>query len=209
MPSPAPIVGVLLAAGLSRRLGHPKQLVMLAGEPLVRHSARALLGANPSGGVLVVGPPSELGELVRAALAGLPLHFTESPDPALGISESFRAGVAALPQGTGAATFALADMPLVSAAMHRRVLDIYQHTNAPLVLARFGPQGVRAPPHLFRADLFPHFGQNGDHGPRHLIREYAPQAQWLDLPEWALRDLDTPEDVAAMERALEEVMGDG
>jgi molybdenum cofactor cytidylyltransferase len=199
-----PVVGVMLAAGLSRRLGQPKQLVPLAGRALIWHATRAMLQAQPSGGVLVVTPPGELGEQVRSALEGLEVSFTENPHPELGISESFRAAIAALPVGTGAASFGLGDMPLISAAMHRAVLDAYTTTGTPLVLARFGASdgsgGVRAPPHLFRADLFGNFGQPGDHGPKHLIEQYSAQAVWVELPAEALRDIDTPEDVAQMQR---------
>lgn len=202
------VVGVVLAAGLSRRLGRPKQLVVLAGQALIWHSARAMLDAEPGGGVLVVTPPGELGQQVRAALHGLDVMFAENSRPELGISESFRAAIAALPAGTGAANFALGDMPLVSGAMQRAVLDAYTATGAPLVLARFGPgdagsgsaDWVRAPPHLFRADLFPEFSQRGDHGPRHVIAAHAGQTVWVDLPASALRDLDTVEDIAAMQR---------
>lgn len=202
------VVGVVLAAGLSRRLGRPKQLVVLAGQALIWHSARAMLDAEPSGGVLVVTPPGELGQQIRAALQGLDVMFAENPRPELGISESFRAAIAALPAGTGAANFALGDMPLVSGAMQRAVLDAYTATDAPLVLARFGSQDtgsgntdwVRAPPHLFRADLFPEFSQRGDHGPRHVIAAHAGQTVWVDLPASALRDLDTVEDILAMQR---------
>ena len=40
---------VLLAAGASRRMGQPKQLLPVGGKPLVRHSAEvfARLGARP------------------------------------------------------------------------------------------------------------------------------------------------------------------
>ena len=207
------VVGVVMAAGLSRRLGRPKQLVVLAGQALIWHSARAMLDAEPSGGVLVVTPPGELGQQIRAALQGLDVMFTRNSRPELGISESFRAAIAALPAGTGAVNFALGDMPLVSGAMQRAVLDAYTATGAPLVLARFGPQNigsqdtgpgntdwVRAPPHLFRADLFPEFSQRGDHGPRHVIAAHAGQIVWVDLPASALRDLDTLEDISAMQR---------
>ena len=198
----APVVGVILAAGLSRRLGQPKQLVPLAGQTLLWHSTRAMLDATPSGGVLVVTPPGDLGQRVRAALKGLDVTFTENPHPERGISESFRAAIAALPASTGAANFALGDMPLVTAWMQRAILDAYTATLAPLVLARFGPEGVRAPPHVFRADLFGRFSQEGDHGPRHVIREFADRAVWIDLPAEALRDLDTEEDIAAMKKAF-------
>ena len=197
------VVGVVLAAGLSRRLGQPKQLVVLAGRALVWHCVRVMLDAQPGGGVLVVTPPGELGGQIRAALHGLNVMFTENPRPDLGISESFRAAIAALPVDTKAANFALGDMPLVSGAMQRAVLDAYTATGAPLVLARFGSgdtDWVRAPPHLFRADLFPEFSQQGDHGPRHVIAAHAGQTVWVDLPAHALRDLDTPEDVVAMQR---------
>ncbi len=196
----AGVIGVVLAAGLSRRMGEPKQLLKVAGQPLVRYATRAMLDAEPAGGVLVVTPPGGLGSRVRTALDGLPLTFTECLHPELGLSCSFRAAIAALPLGTPAASFALGDMPLVTAAMHRAVLDAWAVSGAPLVLARFGE--VRAPPHLFRADLFGRFREGGDHGPRDLIREYAARAVWVDLPPAALQDLDSPGDLPRVEAAL-------
>ncbi|WP_161882229.1 nucleotidyltransferase family protein [Deinococcus alpinitundrae] len=192
-----PVWGVVLAAGLSRRLGQPKQLLTLGGETLVRRAARAVLDAGFAGVVAVV-PLGELGLRVRAALTDLPLTFAECPRPDLGLSESFRAGLTALPGEAVAAHFALADMPFVTAPHHRAVLELFRETNAPLVLARYGEGGVRAPPHLFRADLFSGFTQAGDHGPKHLIHEYASQAAWVTLPSAALRDVDTPEDWARL-----------
>ncbi|AWN22116.1 hypothetical protein DKM44_01715 [Deinococcus irradiatisoli] len=191
----APVWGVVLAAGQSRRLGQPKQLLRLGGEALVRRAARQVLEAGFDG-VVVVVPPGALGEHVRAELAGLPLTLSVCPHPELGLSESFRAGLLALPPGVAAAHFALADMPFVTAEHHRTLLDAFRASQPPLVLARFGDEGVRAPPHLFRADLFGGFTQSGDHGPKHLIREYGPQAVWIDLPAPALRDVDTPQDWA-------------
>ena len=191
----APVWAVLLAAGLSRRLGQPKQLLKLGGEPLVRRAARAVLDAGYAGVVAVI-PPGELGQQVQAALDGLPLTFAENARPERGLSESFRAGIAALPPDVTAANFALADMPFVTAEHHRAVREAFEATGAPLVLARFGVDEVRAPPHLFRADLLAGFTQSGDHGPKHLIQDYGLQAVWVDLPAGALRDVDTAEDWA-------------
>lgn len=63
---------VLTAAGSGTRLGsdRPKALVALAGEPLVRHAARALAGAVELTRLVVTAPSGAVDD-VRAALAGL------------------------------------------------------------------------------------------------------------------------------------------
>jgi molybdenum cofactor cytidylyltransferase len=60
--------GILLAAGLSRRMGRAKLLLPLDGRPVVRHAAEGLLAAGVEPLSAVVGPD---GEAVTAALAGL------------------------------------------------------------------------------------------------------------------------------------------
>src|SRR5512138_244962 len=64
----------VLAAGGSARLGRPKQLLVLDGEPLVRRAARAALEAGFAPVVVVVGAHEAE---VRAALSGLAVEFAE------------------------------------------------------------------------------------------------------------------------------------
>ncbi|EYB66544.1 hypothetical protein DEIPH_ctg103orf0082 [Deinococcus phoenicis] len=202
-PSSGPVVGVLLAAGRGTRMGQPKQLASLRGVPLVRHAALALAGGGFEV-LLAVVPPGEVGAGVRAALRGLPFTFAQNPDPARGLAGSFRAAAAALPAGVSAAHFALADMPLLTGEVHARLLAAFRETGAPLVLAEYGDPGreaVRAPPHLFRADLLPALRAlpDADHGPRMLLRQEAGQAVTLRFPAALLADVDTPEDLARLE----------
>ncbi|GAA5533559.1 nucleotidyltransferase family protein [Deinococcus aluminii] len=204
-PSSGPVAGVLLAAGRGTRMGRPKQLAALHGVPLVRHAALALA----EGGfdlLLATVPPGEVGEGVRAALADLPFTFAENPDPARGLAGSFRVAASALPAGLGAAHFALADMPLLTGRVHARLLAAFRETGAALVLAEYGDLGseaVRAPPHLFRADLLPALRvlPDADHGPRTLLRQCAKEAVTLRFPAALLADVDTPEDLARLEGA--------
>lgn len=201
--SSAPVAGVLLAAGRGTRMGQPKQLASLWGQPLVRHAARALAEGGHAH-LLAVVPPGEVGERVRAALSGLPFAFTVNPEPARGMAGSFRAAVAALPDALAGANFALADMPRLTGEVHARLLAAFRETGAPLVLAEYGEAGgdaVRAPPHLFRADLLPVLRAlpDADHGPRTLLRQYAEEAVTLRFPAAWLADVDTPEDLARLE----------
>ncbi|WP_309570501.1 nucleotidyltransferase family protein [Deinococcus sp.] len=199
------VAGVLLAAGLSTRMGQPKQLTPLHGRPLCTYAAQALADAGHDH-LLAVIPPGTVGDGIRAALDGLGFTFAVNPDPARGMASSFRVAVAALPAGLAGANFALADMPLITAGVHLALLAAFQETDAPVVLAEYGGalQAVRAPPHVFRADLL-HAVQDtpdADHGPRDLIRAHAAQAVTLTFPAALLLDVDTP---AALEAAARTV----
>lgn len=212
LPSHAPVAGVLLAAGRSARMGRPKQLLPVAGVPLVRRAAQALADAGHDT-LLCVIPPGEVGEGIRAALRGLPFAFVVNPDPARGLGSSFRAAVRELPGGLAGVNFALADMPLLGAAQHAALIRAFRETGAPVVLAQYGDpdaapgvEPVRAPPHLFRADLLAAVrdAPDADHGPRHLIREHAAQAVTLTFPAALLLDVDTPEALAQAQALLRE-----
>ncbi|MBX8463952.1 NTP transferase domain-containing protein [Deinococcus sp. RIT780] len=208
LPSHAPVAGVLLAAGRSARMGRPKQLLPVAGVPLVRRAAQALAGGGHDT-LLCVVPPGEVGEGIRAALRGLPFAFVVNPDPARGLASSFRVAVTALPAGLAGVNFALGDMPLLGAAQHAALIGAFRETGAPVVLAQYGAPGmdpVRAPPHLFRADLLAAVrdAPDADHGPRHLIRAHAAQALTLTFPAGLLLDVDTPEALAQAQALLRE-----
>ncbi len=193
------MAGVLLAAGRSVRMGQPKQLAVLGGRPLCRHAARSLAAAYTP--LLAVVPPGEVGEGIRAALAGLDFTFAVNPHPERGLASSFRVAAAALPGGLGGAAFALADMPLVTAALHLELLRAFRETNAPVVLAAYGEgqEAVRAPPHLLRADLLPALLTlpDADHGPRSVLAAHAGAAVTCHFPAGLLLDVDTPQALAA------------
>ncbi|MDL2345792.1 nucleotidyltransferase family protein [Deinococcus sp. MIMF12] len=200
-PSP-PVWGILLAAGRGSRMGRPKPLVPLWGEPLVTYAAAAL-AAGGHDGLLVVVPPGEVGEGVRSALSEWPFAAVVNPEPQRGLLSSFRAALGALPEGVGAAAFALADMPLVTAETHRALVAAFRETGAPLVLARYGEgsEAVHAPPHLLRADLWPGVLAlpDADHGPRAVLRAYAAGAVTVEVSAGQLLDVDTPEALSGAE----------
>jgi molybdenum cofactor cytidylyltransferase len=115
------ISGVVLAAGVSSRMGQHKLLLPLAGQPLVRRVAGAILAAGFDDVLVVVG--HEHARVV-SALEGLNVRHVVNLEYASGMGGSFRTAVAALPDSE-AAMFALADQPLLAAADYRRVLDAY------------------------------------------------------------------------------------
>lgn len=200
-----PIAGVLLAAGRSTRMGRPKQLALLHGRPLCWYAARALAGAG-HGSLLAVIPPGEVGAGVRGALDGMNFGFVENPQPARGLASSFRVAAEALPGDLAGVNFALADMPLLGVDVHRVLIGAFRDSGAPVVLAEYGSgeDAVRAPPHLFRADLLQAIrdAPEADHGPRFLIQAHRAQARVLHFPATLLLDVDTPQALARAEAVL-------
>ena len=81
------IPAVVLAAGGSRRLGKPKQLVRRHGQSLVRRTVTAALGAGCAPVVVVLGAHADA---VRVALAGLDVVTLVNPDWRTGLASSLR-----------------------------------------------------------------------------------------------------------------------
>jgi molybdenum cofactor cytidylyltransferase len=181
------ISAVVLAAGSSSRMGQPKLLLPLGGEPIVRRVARQVLGAGFDDVLVVVGCEHER---IAAALDGLPLRTVLNPDHASGMGSSFRAAIGALTD-SAAAMFALADQPLVTADEFRRLRAAYEEKTGGIVSVRYGD--VTAPPHLFDRTYFPELAVL-EHGARPVLQRHAAATTVLHFPSELLLDVDTPDD---------------
>lgn len=188
MNAPEPIAAVVLAAGTSSRMGAHKLLLRLEGESLIRRVVRTLREVPVRDVVVVVGYDRAA---VEAELTGLDVRFARNENYALGMGSSFAAGVRALDDGVEAALFVLADRPFVTVDLYRRLLESYRRTRAPLVAGSY--DGIVAPPHVVRRDLFAQVGNDGV-GIRPLLEQLGTAAVVLDFPREALFDIDEPAD---------------
>jgi molybdenum cofactor cytidylyltransferase len=199
MPADRPerIAGILLAAGTSSRMGENKLLLEIGGEPLLCRVARQALAGGIEPLVVVLGHEAERA---RALLAGVDCTTVENPDYASGQPSSVAAGIAALPPGIGAAMILLADMPFVSPAMIRSLVDRRSSSGARLVISRYGE--IQAPPALYDRSLFAELSQMTDgRCGREVIARHRDEAEALVWPSDRLADLDLPDDLARV-RAL-------
>jgi CTP:molybdopterin cytidylyltransferase MocA len=109
----ADVAGILLAAGEGSRLGQPKALVEIGGEPLAQRGVALLRDGGAAPIVVVTGA-------VAVDLPGvLAVH---NPDWRSGMGSSLAAGLATMPDGCAAAVIALVDQPLVGAEAVRRLI---------------------------------------------------------------------------------------
>lgn len=184
---------ILLAAGGSRRMGQPKQLLPVQGRPLVRHVAEIVTRAVVSPVAVVLG--AEAAQ-VEPTLAGLPVRCVVNPDWAEGMASSLRAGVAALraeAPDLAAIVVVLADQPGLSAEHLEKLLQVQAKTGATIVASQVGE--ARVPPVLFGARWFSALAAlTGDAGARDLLRAHRDETVVVPLADNI--DLDTPEDYA-------------
>lgn len=187
------VAGVVLAAGLSARLGTNKLLLRLESEPLVRRAARLALEAGLSPVIIVLGHEAEQ---VAAALDGLPVVSVVNPDFRAGMHRTLQRGVEQVPAECAAAVVLLADMPFVSAAMLAELVARFRSGTEPLVLSLYGE--VQAPPTLYARSLFPEIAAAGEACGRRIVLAHRREAAALRWPEAALADIDRPEDAARL-----------
>jgi molybdenum cofactor cytidylyltransferase len=190
------IAGVVLAAGASTRMGRNKMLLEVDGEPIVRRTVRRALESGLSPVVVVLGHEAAR---VRHVLTGLACTFVESPDYTGPTSGSLHAALRALDPATDAAVIMLADMVYISTEMLQAVQETAGDSAAPLVVSRYGD--VTAPPLLFRRALWPELlAWHGEGCGKAVVQAHRGEAELLDWPVEALRDIDTPADYEELTR---------
>lgn len=194
------IAGIVLAAGLSSRLGRPKQLLPIHGEPLIRHTLRRILASSLEQVFVVVGHDADA---ISEALNGLPVKLVVNPDAAHGQSTSVIAGLDAIALDTEAALFLLGDQPGVDPALIDALIQTWRETRAPIVAPVY-IDGLGNPV-LFDRSVFPELTSlEGDVGARPIVREHE-RAGRLHLVPVASRmppDIDTESDYAAFISSL-------
>ena len=193
------IGAIILAAGLSSRMGTNKLLIAVKGKPMLRHVAEAALASHADQVVVVTG---NAGSEVRAALAGLQLQFAHNPDFSKGLSASLKTGINALPEDCDGALVLLGDMPGVDTVLIDRLIAAFDpgEDRAICLPTRDGKRGN---PVLWARRFFPEIlAIEGDVGARNLIGAYAELVCEIEAANDApLIDLDTPEALAAFRNA--------
>ncbi len=189
---------VVLAAGASRRFGSPKQLAQVDGQPLLQgtvaravavggHAVTVILGANAAG----------LTGLLRSSPATILINRQWEE----GLGSSLRAAVNSLPGSCDGVLIALADQVAVTRQDLQGLVGIWRRQTEAIVAATYG--GVVGVPAIFPRWSFPQLADlRGDQGARLVLRQLADRVTRVPMPNAGI-DIDTPEDLLALQAARE------
>lgn len=120
MSAASPHAAVVLAAGGSRRLGRPKQLLTRNGETLVHRAARLAHETSPQRLLVIVGAHRDA---VVAALSDLACEVVFNPEWERGLAGSVQTAAAALAGHDGAVLILGCDQPALAHSHLQALLD--------------------------------------------------------------------------------------
>ena len=187
---PRRVAAVLLAGGLSSRMGAFKQLLPFRDRTIVEACLETLLSTSTDEIVVVTGHRAE--DVVRT-LAPYPVRFVSNPAYADGMSTSVMAGVQAL-EPERSVMICLCDQPHLPREVFEAVLGAYRESGAAIVVPTIA--GDTGHPVIFDASLRPEIlGIDVTVGLRSVT--YANRGRTLRVPVDALGvldDIDTQED---------------
>jgi molybdenum cofactor cytidylyltransferase len=188
---------VILAAGFSSRLGHPKALARVRDVSLLRRTL-ALMAPFASSAMIVVVPRAAARYRIEAR--GFDVWLTANSRRAAGLSSSVHRGIRAA-RYAPALLLLPVDLVQLSRVDVRRLLSCWRASRRSVVARRVGNYGgtpLILPRWLFARAL----EVGGDVGLREWLGDLpATQKVLLKLPSAAL-DVDTPQDLRAARLGL-------
>ncbi len=189
------IAGIVLAAGLSTRMGSLKLLLELNNETIIYKVINAALLSRLDEVVLVTGTSHHR---LLQSLDNLATHFklriTQNSRPEAGMSSSIRAGMSSLKDYKDGIMIILGDQPKLTTAIIDQLGSVFSESPSSIVAPKV--QGRRTTPVIFPVRFFPALvALTGDRGGRPILEANPEAVIEVEMGDaYDDIDIDTPED---------------
>jgi molybdenum cofactor cytidylyltransferase len=189
-PADGKFAVLILAAGASKRLGTPKQLLAFQGKTLLEHAADRAFGVSPNVFV-VLGDAYEACKKLLEALPVTPLY---NPDFEEGMGRSIAFGTGQL-HAFDHVLVMLCDQPMIPAEHYLALREtMLEHPRSIVASFYNGKPGV---PAVFPREVFPQLEQlSGDKGAKPLLSSSS--SRFVNIESRYAMDIDTKEDAALL-----------
>jgi molybdenum cofactor cytidylyltransferase len=182
---------ILLAAGESKRMGEPKQLLPFGQSTLLEQTIDNLLNSAVDEIIVVMGYKAE--EMIKT-IAAKPVKIVVNPNYTQGMSTSIIAGLSRVDSQAQAVMLALGDQPLVDSQTINRLIEEFYHHNKGIAIPTY--RGMRGHPIIFAIKYKQKLlGLKGDIGGREIIKHRPDDVLEVAVDSKSvITDIDTRED---------------
>lgn len=189
------IGAVILAAGMSKRMGQPKVLMRLDGKMLVHYPIQLAIIHQLQPIVVIAG--KYIDEMKKSLKVMQTVDFVFNHDYEIGMASSLKLGIQTVEAKVDAVIVFLADQPFIPNEVVQSLMEQYMlHKEEGVKIVRPRYDGVLGHPILFDRSLFNEFKNiNGDQGGRNIIQNYRQSMKIVSFHNrnWGM-DIDTPEE---------------
>jgi len=199
-----PTAGIILAAGMSTRLGRSKQLLRLKGKPLLEWVVDACLDSLLDRIVLVLGHDArQVIKILEPKFAGTRIQIAFNPRYREGMSRSLKTGLTALGLQPPSVMFLLGDQPLIDAVVIDRMLKSFWNSKKNICVPVF--KGTRGNPVIFGRHFYRLIRETeNDIGARRIIETHPDQVLAVEVEQRLyFLDVDTEADLKTLEAVLD------
>jgi molybdenum cofactor cytidylyltransferase len=185
------VTAVVLAAGMSRRMGAPKQLLRMEGKTILGCTLENVRKSAADEIILVLGFAADA---VENEISTGDIKVVRNNSYQQGMGSSLRTGLAALSLKANAALIVLADQPFVRAATLDKLIECHQASKPQIIIPMY--KGFRGNPVLLDRSVFPELKDlSGDVGCRAIFGNHAKNIHKLSVEDAGiLLDIDNQDD---------------
>lgn len=191
MKQSPPIGIILLAAGASRRMGTPKQLLKINDQTLIERAVNITQALDNQQTVVVLGANAEKIKPYILPQANVDVVINENWEQGMGTT--LKVGLEFLltqNQKISSVIVLVCDQPYLTTQKLQELIDLHHTTKAAIIATAY--KGIKGVPALFDSSIFPKLiALNKDEGARKIIKNYKGEIRTVDFPEGSI-DLDTP-----------------
>jgi molybdenum cofactor cytidylyltransferase len=187
---------LILAAGASRRLGHPKQFVHFKGSSLIRRIVNESLKSNIGKATVVTGYEQDA---VAGEIGDLDVDVFYNSEWEEGIGSSIRNGLSHVLKkspGTNAVLITMVDQPFVDAQHLQKIAGVYDPARPMIIASAYsGTFGVPVLVDNYYFEMLK--GLKGDEGGKKIFVEYLKNIVEIPFIEGSI-DIDEQEDLKTL-----------
>ncbi len=139
------ISAIILAAGESKRMGQPKQLLPFRGSTLLGQIVENLLQSQAAETIVVLGSQAEK---IIPQIAREPIRIVVNPDFEQGMSSSIKCGLNHISEAADGVMIVLGDQPLIEKETIDLLIEKHRQSERGIILPVY--KGIRGHPVIFK-----------------------------------------------------------